>query len=289
MERIGKVLEDFQQHTQAQKKPANSISGGRLMASGIVEDAQEQLVQHGYAPNPFCERCNGAGWVYRGVPVGDENFGKAFPCEAKGCLVDSRQKYRQGEGYLASIGVTQPWCSFEAFKSEMVRLKIKGAEDAYKAFYSLAHGKTDLPFLLCYGGVGNGKTHLCQALAIVLNWRGVNVRLYVVADLISSLKQAIPTFTIERDIQMLKELDALILDDLDFEEGKDSGQYKLGTDWEESKLEEIMVARYRKRLITVLVTNGDAKWLPERVFSRFSDPDVSQLVLNSALDYRRRL
>ena len=135
--------------------------------------------------------------------------------------------------------------------------------------------------------MGNGKTHLCQALAIVLNWRGIDVKLYVVADLVSSLKMAIPNFTIDVDMLRLKEIEALILDDLGFEEGKEGGQYKLGTDWEEGKLEEILVARYRKRLITVLITNGDAKRLPERIFSRFSDLNVSQLVLNSAPDYRR--
>jgi len=245
-----------------------------------VKEAQERLAEDGYAPNPFCVRCHGTGWVCLDVPFGDERFGKALACTAKGCIVDSRQKYQQGESYMKKIGITQPWCSFEKFH------RIKGTEDAYKAFYNLAYGEADLPFLLCYGGVGNGKTHLCQALAVVLNWRGVNVRLYVVADLVSSLKQAIPTLTMDADLLKLKEMDALILDDLGFQ--KDGEQYKLGTDWEESKLEEILVARYRNRLITVLVTNGDAKLLPERILSRFSDPDVSQLVLNSAPDYRRR-
>ena len=247
----------------------------------MVIEAQEQLVQDGYGPNPLCEKCHGIGWVYKDVPIGDEQFGQAFSCKAKGCLADSSQKYRMGESYLAKIGVTQPNSSFEKF------LPIKGTEETYRAFYNLAYGTTDLPFLLCYGGVGNGKTHLCQALAIVLNWRGIDVRIYVVADLISSLKQAIPTFTIDRDIQVLKEIDALILDDQAFEVGE-GGQYKLGTDWEENKLEGILVARYRKRLITVLVTNGDAIRLPERIFSRFSDPDVAQMVLNTAPDYRRR-
>lgn len=243
------------------------------MDSEIVEDAQEQMVHHGYAPNPFCKRCHGSGWVCRDVLFGEQGFGKAVPCTAKGCLVDSRQKYRQGEGYLASIGVTQPSCSFEKFK------RIKGTEEMYRAFYNLAYGKTDLPFLLGYGGVGNGKTHLCQALAVVLNWRGVSVRYYTVADLMSQLKQSIATQMVDMEILRLKEIEALILDDLGVE---------YGTDWEATKLEEIVDARYRKRLITVLTTNRDIGWLPERVLSRFSDPDVSKSVLNNAPDFRRR-
>lgn len=282
MEHIGKILEVSPQPTHPRQKPAGNINKGSPVDSQEVAEAQERLARDGYGANPFCQRCHGSGWISLKVPVEDERFGKAYPCSAKGCAQDSWQQYRRGESYLKKIGVDQPACSFEKFK------RIKGTEEMYQAFYNLAYGKTDLPFLLGYGGVGNGKTHLCQALAVVLNWRGANVRLYVVADLVSTLKQAIPTFTIDVDMLKLKEMDALILDDLGFEEGKDGGQYKLGTDWEEGKLEEILVARYRKRLITVLVTNGDAKWLPERIFSRFSDPDVSQLVLNSAPDFRRR-
>jgi len=243
------------------------------MNSGIVEEAQRRLVEDGYGPNPLCARCKGTGWLYLDVPVDDERFGKAFVCTAKGCLADSTQKYKQGEGYLAKIGVTQPWCSFEKFK------RIKGTGDAYKAFYDLAHGKTELPFLLCYGGVGNGKTHLCQALAVVLNWRVISVRYYTVADLMSRLKQTIPMHLIDDEILKLKEIEALILDDLGVE---------YGTDWETTKLEEIVDARYRNQLITVLTTNRDIGWVPERILSRFSDPDVSQLVLNNAPDYRRR-
>jgi len=243
------------------------------VSSVDIEEAQRQLNENGYGPNPFCERCQGKGWVYLDVPVSDERFGKAFACTAKGCLVDSAQKYKQGESYLASIGVSQPWCSFQKFK------RIKGNEDAYKAFKDLAYGKTDLPFLLCYGGVGNGKSMLCQALAIVLNWRGVSVRFWAMADLMSKLKQGIANHTVDYEVMLLKEIEALILDDLGVE---------YGTDWEAARLEEIIDARYRSRLITVLTTNRDTGWLPERIFSRFSDPDVSQLVLNSAPDYRRR-
>jgi len=64
-----------------------------------------------------------------------------------------------------------------------------------------------------------------------------------------------------------------------------------GTPWEYAQLERIIAYRYRARLITIMASNKDIKQLEglsERIVSRFYDPEVSQLVLNSGEDYRRR-
>ncbi len=73
---------------------------------------------------------------------------------------------------------------------------------------------------------------------------------------------------------------ALIVDDVGMG-GSDSA-------WEWGQLDEIINARYREHLITVLATNRDLKDLPERVVSRFSDPDIGLIVLNEGRDYRLR-
>ena len=59
-----------------------------------------------------------------------------------------------------------------------------------------------------------------------------------------------------------------------------------------SKLEHIVDCRYREQLITVVISNKDLMQLNEksvRIVSRFSDPDVSRIVLNEADDYRGRI
>ncbi|MBA7590759.1 hypothetical protein ES708_32896 [subsurface metagenome] len=61
-----------------------------------------------------------------------------------------------------------------------------------------------------------------------------------------------------------------------------------GSEWELGQLEEIIAIRYRERLFTILTTNRDLTELPERVVSRFKDPDVGRVVLNDGADYRRR-
>jgi len=161
---------------------------------------------------------------------------------------------------------------------------LPGTEDAFRAFRALARGETDKPFVVCYGGVGNGKTHLCEATVIELNNRGVLCRYYTVPEVMDLLKKAINR---ERDgvdpvelLQRFCRAPALILDDLE-----------IGTDWERQQLEKLIDSRYRDRRLTAIVSNRDLDELErwsERIVSRFCDPDVSVLVLNRGEDYRRR-
>ena len=174
---------------------------------------------------------------------------------------------------ISSLGHT-----FDSFKV------LPGTEDALRAFKAIARGKTEKPFLFCYGGVGNGKTHLCEATVIELRKRGIFCRYYTVPEIMSLLKRAINREIggVDPDdlLQRFCQARALILDDLE-----------IGTDWERQKLEMLIDARYRNRRLTVLVSNRDLDELDrwsERIMSRVNDPDVSQLVLNRGEDYRRR-
>jgi len=161
--------------------------------------------------------------------------------------------------------------------------RIKGTETCYKAFKSLAEGKTDLPFLFCYGVVGNGKTHLIEAL--ILRWyeRGLICRYARCSDIIATIKRGMDKdqfITVEDRVESFSKSKRLVLDDIG------GGMYE--TPWVDAQLENIIDARYRARLVTVATTNLDLSKLPERIVSRFMDPDVSVVVLNEATDYRRR-
>jgi DNA replication protein DnaC len=160
--------------------------------------------------------------------------------------------------------------------------RIPGTEKALKAFQDLALGKTEKPLLLCYGGVGNGKTHLCEALVIELNRRGIFTRYYTFGEIIRTLRRTMrddsrisPSDLLERYCQAR----TLVVDDV--------GMGGSGSEWEFGQLEEIVSERYRFHLLTVMTTNRDIKELPERVVSRFSDPAVATLVLNSGKDFRK--
>ncbi len=71
---------------------------------------------------------------------------------------------------------------------------------------------------------------------------------------------------------------------------KDLGAEK-DSDWQWSNLEMIIDYQYRFKDITIVVTSLDITKLKrksERILSRFSNQDISQLVLNKGSDYRRR-
>lgn len=159
---------------------------------------------------------------------------------------------------------------------------VAGTEAALAAFEALALGKTEWQMLLCYGGVGNGKTHLCEATAIALYKRGLFCRVLTMARIMRALKECMNPGSLTAYDELIERYcrcERLIVDDV--------GMGGSGSEWEWGQLEEIMAARYRERLFTILTTNRDLTELPERIPSRFLDPDIGRVVLNGSGDYRR--
>jgi len=163
---------------------------------------------------------------------------------------------------------------------------IPGSEKAYAAFKALADGTTDKPFLFCIGGVGNGKTHLIMATVNCLKERRIEAWYWTAGAFFNYLKSGInppPGFS-DLDTLMYRmcHCPVLVLDDLGVE---------YGTKWEYAQLDQIIDARYRDELITIVSTNkGIEELIPimERVISRFTDTELSQMVLNKAGDYRKK-
>ena len=134
--------------------------------------------------------------------------------------------------------------------------------------------------LLCYGGVGNGKTHLCEASAIELYERGLFTRVLNMAWLLSNLREAIdnPERSYDAFLERLCLMPRLIIDDIGAGEGK--------SDFGPRILETLVVTRFGRQLLTIMTTNKDIKGLPERVLSRLKDQTQSYLVENEGKDYR---
>ncbi len=237
---------------------------------GIVEECEELKARHGYAPNPHCPVCHGRGRVHPRLDNGEPDYSKIVMCQAKGCEADQKKLYEATEPYFQEKGVSKGR-SFENWKS------VLGAETTLAAFQDIAFNPDAPPLLLVYGTTGSGKTHLCEATVRELLKRGVDCRLWIVAELVSRLKESISENTTELLMGKLKALPALILDEW-------GGNY--GSPWEEQKLEEIVGARDRAGLITIITSNLALADLPERVTSRASDSTQARLILNAALDFR---
>ncbi len=136
--------------------------------------------------------------------------------------------------------------------------------------------------ILCHGGIGNGKTYLLGATAIRLRERGVFSSVQVWPIFTGWLKDAMGKdgSLYDRILMSRCHVPILLMDDY--------GMGTKGTDWERAILEQLIDFRYRDRLPTILTTNIPLDDLPERVVSRFSDPDVGVIVENKGGDYRRK-
>ena len=82
----------------------------------------------------------------------------------------------------------------------------------------------------------------------------------------------------------LCETSKLVIDDV--------GMGSIESKWEISELEDIVNERYHTRYktdkITILASNKDIKELPDRIVSRFYDPEFGKVLLIKSGDYRRR-
>ncbi len=135
-----------------------------------------------------------------------------------------------------SLCVTTLSSTFENFRP------VAGTERALAAFRALAEGKTHKKMLLCYGGVGNGKTYLCEATVIALYKRGLFCRVMTMTKMMRALEECMRPEALTSYEELLDRYCRcryLIIDDV--------GMGGSGSEWEYGQLEEIIVFRYREQ------------------------------------------
>ena len=225
-----------------------------------------------YKPLFDCPKCKGAGFVYLCKPDGSMDYKQAIPCNHPGCLAKSFRAFQRGE-IIQQSGVIGLQQTFETFNKT-----IPGVQKAYNAARKIAEGEGDFIWLIIYGGVGNGKTHLLNAIANRAMERGCQVKLIMMAELLSELRMAIDTNQTDYKMKGLKTVPYLLIDELGLE---------YGTVWEKEKIEELLASRWANGRFTVVATNRDIEELPVRLKSRFQDRHLSKCVLNEAEDYRQ--
>lgn len=224
-----------------------------------------------YKPLFDCPQCKGAGSVHPRNLDSSVDHKQVIPCNHPGCYAESFMAYQRGE-IIQQSGVKGLRQTFENFNAE-----IPGVKKAYQAAWKMAEGEGDFIWLIIYGGVGNGKTHLLNAIANRVMNRGISLKLVMMAELLSELKMAMDSNQTDFKIKVLKEVPYLLIDELGLE---------YGTDWEKEKIEELLAARWNNGRFTVVATNRDIEELPPRLKSRFQDRHFSKCVLNEAGDYR---
>lgn len=215
-----------------------------------------------------CRYCNDAGFLHPIHADGTPDFTMTVPC--RHCAPDERVK--------RFLGISSMNATFDNFKQE------PGTEDAYRAAKMIATLSTPWQMLFIYGGWGNGKTHLLEAISLHLWSQGLSVRVTMFPEFIAALKS---TFDKNQDInenyyenimKNLCEMPYLLLDDV--------GAAGSFTKWSVQQLERIILNRYRYNLFTVITTNIDYPSIPQFILSRFSDAEKGRIVINEGADYR---
>jgi len=244
-----------------------NLSSTEQEAGGRRQEAEET-----------CPICKGMGYVRADVPVGHPDFGKLVPCTCHlAKLAGQRMKALRALGDLETLARM----TFEAFNPKGHSLppdKQANLRWAYEEAQSFAEKPEG--WLVLKGGYGCGKTHLAAAIANACVERGQPVLFTTVPDLLDHLRATFapssPT-SYDARFEEIRTAPILILDDL----GTESS-----TPWALEKLFQILNYRYNARLPTVITTNHELEEIPLRFRSRMVDPDLTQIVSITALDYR---
>jgi DNA replication protein DnaC len=225
-----------------------------------------------YRPKADCPVCHGAGFVHPSNEYGAPIYDKVVPCLAPGCYHESHQRFLRGEAYGAERGIRPAVQTFSNF------LIVPGARAAYETAKAFAEPTATFIWLLLYGKPGNGKSHLCNAVARRLQERGESFKYVKAADIHAEIRRAVQSNQ-GKDIVLdeYKSVRVLVIDDYGVEKG---------TDAQDANMEEILVTRYERFLQTMMATNLTWSELPERIASRFQDREMARIVRNDAGDYR---
>lgn len=221
-----------------------------------------------------CEHCSNMRFLINAE-------GKLVPCSH--CAVVQKWQVQALDSFSSRQGVAlnQTFFNFKTtFKgkeNDLLATCLEAAED-------FAH-EPDGKWLIFWGDRGNGKSHLCAAVANHLVSVGKPVLFLTMPDLLASLKQTLDLQTnTEQEsysgrMRSFKTAPVLILDDL----GAESGSA-----WADGVLFEIIDYRYRNRLPTMIATNVPLDEFDPRVASRLQDKALATVIKNSAPDFRKR-
>lgn len=233
------------------------------------------LCEHAHLDaNPHCLICRGTGFVHPLIGhIGKPDFTRMVPCAAAGCHLETLQA-RKAELQFDERAGTSRLQTLDEF------IPVKGAATSLEAARELTEAGAR-PFLLVYGNVGCGKTHLGNAVALKLAQAGQKVKFRRADDLLEYLREGIDEHELRSRIIEFQVVDVLVIDD--FESAKLQGEKG---SWSLEKMEQIIDHRYHAGLITMITTNDDLKDLPPRVLDRFSDKAVAKMVHNAAQSFR---
>ena len=223
-------------------------------------------------PANDCARCGGTRHVrHETTDTDDPDFGRAMPCPDCGHRLVQKRLQRLIRDSSLRRHVTK---RFEDFTPR------PDQQNAYAV--ALAYAADPHGLLTFLGTTGTAKTHLAAAIA----WRYAERRgvpaFYTAAELLGRIQG---TFGVAHDepgnteqvVGEFKTVPLLVVDEIGAENP---------TGWAQSKLFEIIGARYDEERPTVLTTNLTPSQLEPRLASRVMDTLLARVLVLNGPDHR---
>lgn len=204
------------------------------------------------------------------MPVTDPEFGRPVPCA---CVAERSRERRWREGIAASrLGRRLATQTFENFARALQPVAFDEARD---------WSSRPVGWVVLYGSVGAGKSHLLAACANALIRAGRRPLYWEVTELLDHLREGYADNSFRERILAVQDADVLLLDDYGTESLSKSGS---------TNADEIMFRvlnhRYGEELPTAISTNLKPGDFPHRIRSRMGDVSLVATVTLRPGDYR---
>jgi DNA replication protein DnaC len=207
--------------------------------------------------------------VHPPLPSGKPDFSRVIPCR---CTQEARDKERKTHLLrYSNLGALSRF-TFDNLQPKGRSGDLKNQELFARAYEAAqAFAREPKGWLILAGPSSSGKTHLAAAIANECISQGKAAFFISTPDLLDRLRSAYsPASEMPYDefFDQVRSAPLLILDDLGAQ---------TSTPWAKEKLDQLLNYRFNRELPTVIVIITPVEELDDRLRSRLTNPDLSQI------------
>ncbi len=158
-----------------------------------------------------CARCRGLAYCK------NNNVGFCLSCNDKDLFSFEACRYKKEDDKKRNSLIKTLYLPDEVLEAKLENFDVKGSDSREKIYKHIVEYGQDKDFekgLYLYGSFAVGKTYALAVIANELAKKGIESLLIYFPDLVLDLKSALGSSRFEELINMIKDIDVLMLDDL---------------------------------------------------------------------------